>query len=152
MNWKRNIWLFLILIFVVFQIIPSERPPVISNNPNDLLVNNSLPDSVSQIFRSACYDCHSNETVNPWYAYIAPVSWLVSRDVKLGRKKMNLSDWEANSKVDKAKILDEIQEEVEDGEMPMPIYILMHPKAKLTKQQRELIVAWSDEFAESLFE
>lgn len=152
MNWKRIVWIALIAIVVIIQLIPSGRPEVITENSNDLLSNNVLPDSVSDLLRSACYDCHSNETVYPWYAYVAPVSWLVSRDIKLGRDKMNLSDWEAKSKVDKAKILGEIQEEVEDGVMPMPIYVLMHPGAELTLKQRNKLIEWTDEFAESLFE
>jgi hypothetical protein len=152
MNWKKIVWIAVIAIVLIIQLIPSGRPEVIVDNPNDLLANNTLPDSVTNLLRSACYDCHSNETVYPWYAYVAPVSWLVIRDTKLGRAHLNFSDWENNSKVDKAKLLGEIAEEVEDGVMPMPIYILMHPEAKLTVAQRELLIEWSDEFAESLFE
>lgn len=122
------------------------------NNPDDLILNNKLPDSVKQLLTNACYDCHSNESKYPWYSYVAPVSWLVARDIRMGREHLNFSDWESLSKMDKAKQLGEIAEEVEDGNMPMPIYILMHPEAKLTMNQRELLVNWTDEFAESLFE
>jgi hypothetical protein len=152
MNWKKLLLIFLIAVVLIIQLIPSGRPEVIPDNPNDLILNNSIPDSVTNLLRSACYDCHSNQTKYPWYAYVAPVSWLVSRDTKLGRAHLNFSNWENNSKVDKAKLLGEIAEEVEDGVMPMPIYILMHPEAKLTAGQREMIVGWSDRFAESLFE
>lgn len=132
--------------------VPSGRPDVTLNNPADLIVNNQIPDSVSQLLKAACYDCHSNETVYPWYAYVAPVSWLVSRDTRMGREHLNFSEWEDYSKMDKAKQLGDLAEEVEDGAMPMPIYILMHPEAKITLAQRELLIEWSDEFAESLFE
>lgn len=132
--------------------VPSGRPDVTLNNPADLIVNNQIPDSVSQLLKAACYDCHSNETVYPWYAYVAPVSWLVSRDTRMGREHLNFSEWEDYSKMDKAKQLGDLAEEVEDGAMPMPIYILMHPEAKITMAQRELLIEWSDEFAESLFE
>lgn len=125
---------------------------MIKENPSDLIVNNAMPDSISSLLKSVCYDCHSNETIYPWYAYVAPVSWLVSRDTKIGRAEMNFSNWEQLSKMDKAKLLGDIAEEVEDGAMPMPIYILMHPEAKLSIRQREMLIDWTDEFAESLFE
>lgn len=152
MNWKKLIWITLIGLVIVIQLIPSGRPAIIDENPNDLFQNNQIPDSVENLVKAACYDCHSNESKFPWYAYVAPVSWLVNRDINIGREHMNFSDWESFSKVDKAKYLGELAEEVEDGVMPMPIYILMHPEAKLTVKQREMIVGWSDEFAESLFE
>jgi len=152
MNWKKLVGISFIAVVLIIQLIPSGRPEVIPDNPNDLMLNNSVPDSVSNLLRTACYDCHSNETNYPWYAYVAPVSWLVARDINIGKSNMNLSDWQLNSKIDKAKILGDIQDEVEDGSMPMPIYILMHPEAKLTVKQREMLIEWSDEFAESLFE
>jgi hypothetical protein len=152
MKWKNIIWIVLIAAVVIIQLIPSGRPEVNMVNPDDLLVNNKLPDSVQQLLKNACYDCHSNETKYPWYAYVAQVSWLVVRDIRIGRENLNFSNWETSSKMDKAKLLGEIAEEVEEGNMPMPIYILMHPEAKLTMTQRELLVSWTDEFAESLFE
>ena len=151
MNWKKAIWIGIIALAVVIQLVPSGRPEVSISNTNDLILNNPLPDSVKQLLKAACYDCHSNETKYPWYAYVAPVSWLVSRDTRMGREQINFSDWESLSKMDKAKQLGDIAEEVEDGVMPMPIYILMHPEAKLTMAERELLVEWTDEFAESIF-
>lgn len=142
----------LIAAVVIIQFIPTGRPEVIKQNPNDLILNNTIPDSIGSLLKNACYDCHSNETVYPWYAYVAPVSWLVVRDTKIGRGNMNFSEWESLSKIDKAKLLEDIIDEVGDGNMPMPIYILMHPEAKLTMHDREKLMEWSDEFAESLFE
>lgn len=152
MNWKKIIWIVILSVIIIIQVIPSGRPEVIVDNPDDIILNNQLPDSVISVLKNACYDCHSNETKYPWYAYVAPVSWLVSRDTWMGREHLNFSEWESYSKMDKAKQLADIIEYVENGTMPMSIYILMHPEAKLTMRQRELIGDWSDEFAESLFE
>lgn len=148
----RIIWLIIIAFVIIIQLIPSGRPEIKNDNPDDLISNNIVPDSVELVLRNACYDCHSNETYYPWYSFVAPVSWLVSRDTKLGRADLNFSEWESLSKMDKAKLLDEISDEVKGGAMPMPIYILMHPEAKLTMNQREMLINWSDKFAESLFE
>lgn len=142
----------IVAIIIIMQLIPSGRPDTIKENKNDLLANNPVSDSVSQLFRNACYDCHSNETKYPWYSYVAPVSWLVSRDVKQGRKHLNFSEWETYNKLDKAKHLDDISDEVKSKDMPLSIYLIMHPKAKLTDKERERIVNWTDDFGDSLFD
>lgn len=151
MKKKRILWVLLGL-FLIFQLVPADRPEVIADNPNDLLNNNDVPVSIESILRTSCYDCHSNETVYPWYAYVAPVSFLISRDTKEGRGDLNFSNWEKLDKIEKAEMLDEIAEEVGEGEMPMEIYPIIHRDAKLTDKQREEIVMWAEEMAESLFE
>ena len=75
----------------------------------------------------ACYDCHSNETVWPWYSHVAPVSWLVQRDVDEGRRKLNFSEWDRPQKE-----AHESAKTVRKGEMPPWFYILIHPDARLT--------------------
>lgn len=92
------------------------------------------------------------ETHYPWYSYVAPISFLVSRDTKVGREEFNFSDWENYKKTDKAGILDGISDEVAEGEMPMKIYTLIHRNSALSDDEKEIIVNWADEFAESLFE
>ncbi len=149
---KKKVWIALLVIFIIIQLIPTGRPEVIKDNPNDLLLNNQVPTEAESMLRAACYDCHSNESIYPWYAYVAPVSFLVNRDIRLGREELNFSDWETFSKVDKAKLLDKIIEAVEAEEMPMVIYPPLHPDAKLSTEDRELLMAWAEGFAESLFE
>ena len=149
---KKTIWIILVVIFIVIQLIPSGRPDVIKDNPNDLLRNVQVPEKVHQMLRAACYDCHSNESVYPWYAYVAPVSFLVSRDIRVGREELNFSDWTTFDKIEQAKLLDKITEEVDEGEMPMVIYPPLHPEAKLSNDDRQRIIDWADSLAESLFE
>lgn len=152
MNKKRLIWLVIILLIVIIQLIPNHKPEVILSNDNDLIYNNKLPESVESILRTSCYDCHSNESKYPWYSYIAPVSWLVIRDIKVGREELNFSEWESQSKMDKAKNIDKIIDEVSDEQMPMSIYTLIHSDAKLKAEDRQQLVDWADSYAESLFE
>lgn len=149
---RKKILQVLVLLFIVIQFIPSDRPEVIADNPSDLLKNNEVPEKIESILRESCYDCHSNETVYPWYAYVAPVSFLVSKDTREGRDELNFSYWEDLDKIEKAEMLDEISEEVEEGEMPMKIYPITHPDAKLSDADRAEIVFWAEEMAESLFE
>ncbi len=149
---KKAIFILAALLIII-QFIPADLPLASSKNPNDLILNNNdIPEVVQLIIKNSCYDCHSNETKYPWYSYIAPVSLLVSRDVKNAREEFNFSEWENYKKTNKAKILDEISEYVANGEMPMKIYTLIHRDASLSDNEIELIVAWADDFADSLFE
>ncbi len=137
---------------LLIQFYPVERPEVIIDNPGDLLVNNKVPEEMSSMLRSACYDCHSNETNYPWYSYIAPIKWMVSDHVEEGREELNFSEWDLLSKMDKAEALDDIATEVTEGEMPLKYYPLTHTNAKLSETDRQAISDWAEALAEELFE
>jgi hypothetical protein len=101
------------------------------------------PHDVKQVLRRACYDCHSNETVWPWYSQIAPVSWLVARDVRTGRKHLNFSEWAALAPEKQAKRRAGCGKQVAKGEMPMGIYVPLHPSARLSDADKALLDAWA---------
>lgn len=152
MNWKRIVLYVILAIIILIQFIPAGRPELKTTHENDLLYNNEIPEEIAGMLRASCYDCHSYEVKYPWYSYVAPVSWLVARDIKEGVKELNFSEWESQSKMDKAKNLDEMIDEINEGEMPMPIYTIIHRNAKLTEEQKQQLADWADGFAESLFE
>lgn len=148
----KKIFYGIIVLFVLIQIIPNELPTVILDNKDDLLSNNVFPDKIESQIRASCYDCHSNETIYPWYSYVAPVSFLVKRDTEIGRKELNFSDWETLDKKKKAKHLTNIIEEIEEGKMPFPPYLITHSDAKLNEETKKVLIDWADNYAESLFE
>jgi hypothetical protein len=113
-----------------------ENPPV----TGDIQV----PADVHAVLKRSCYDCHSNETKWPWYSQVVPVSWIVAHDVNDGRKHLNFSVWETYEPGRKLKKLKEIAEEVEEGEMPMAIYVSLHSEAKLTEAEKKAIVEWAE--------
>ncbi|MFT4901855.1 MAG: hypothetical protein ACI81V_001133 [Lentimonas sp.] len=115
------------------QLIPVERtnPAVISDYDG--------PSAVKQVLQNSCYDCHSHETSWPWYSYIAPVSWLVAHDIEEGRQELNFSDWLRFAK--DTPLLEEIYEEVAEGEMPLPIYLLTHSHATVSPEALALLQA-----------
>lgn len=152
MKTKKLILLIIALVIVIIQFVPNDKPEVILANENDLIYNNQLPEPVSKMIKESCYDCHSNETKYPWYSHIAPVSWLVVRDIELGREELNFSYWESQNKMEKAKNLDKIIDEVTDENMPMPIYTIIHSNAKLSDEKRQELTEWAESYAESLFE
>jgi len=108
-----------------------------------LLAGARIDESTAAIFRRACRDCHSEETRFPWYSYVAPVSWLVRRDVTRGREWLNLSRWSEYPLVRKERLLSEIANQVEDREMPLPKYAWMHREAQLTDAEVEAIFRWT---------
>jgi len=139
-------------LFVVIQLIPSDLPENQPLEGYDFFTAYGVPADMAEMIRTSCYDCHSQEVNYPWYAYVAPSSWLVSRDVKKGRGNLDFSRWGELSKKDQLKIVDDIGEEVKDGAMPLPIYVFMHPAAALDENKREKIVRWTDTLAERIFE
>ncbi len=152
MNWKKISLYVILAVIILIQFIPAGRPETKNSRENDLLYNNQVPEAVADMLKTSCYDCHSYEIKYPWYSYVAPVSWLVARDIREGLKELNFSEWESQSKMDKAKNLDNMTDEIKEGDMPMPIYTIIHRNAKLTDEQRQQLVDWADSYGESLFE
>ncbi len=91
----------------------------------------------------ACYNCHSNITVWPWYSRIAPVSWLVADDVKEGRAHLNFSEWGSLGPDVARTRLKDICDEVQSGGMPLWQYRLVHPEAKLSEQDVKVLCSAS---------
>jgi hypothetical protein len=127
---KRFKWVLLAAFLI--QLIPyghsHENPPVAAepmwNSPE-----------TRALFKRACFDCHSNETVWPWYSNVAPVSWLVQNDVDGGRRHINFSEWNSPSRHAK-----DVANEVSHGDMPPNIYLPMHPEAKLTNADIKALI------------
>jgi Haem-binding domain len=128
----------LIVAFIAIQLLPVDKtnPPVTGEI--------EAPAEVKEIFMRSCYDCHSNETEWPWYAYIAPASWMTAKDVSGGREELNFSEWNGYNDKRKEKSIKEIWKEVNDGEMPEWYYMKLHPGAKLSPVDKEIIRKWSE--------
>ena len=144
---RKKLALLALTAFLAIQLVPA---PAADNPPSD--PNRAFhtvmqpPPDVHAILRRACYDCHSNETKWPWYAYVAPVSWPVRDHVLKGRKHLNFSEWlkPGEKQFTSWSDLEEIAQSVADQSMPLPGYDLMHPEAKLTPAERETVSRWAD--------
>jgi hypothetical protein len=124
------------VILIGIQFIPVDR----SNPPITQEID--APINVLSILKTSCYDCHSNETKWTWYSYVAPVSFLVAGDVEKGRKRVNFSEWDKYDEKKKAKKMDGILEMVEEGEMPLSIYTIMHSDAKMDPDKIKILKGW----------
>ncbi len=103
----------------------------------------TMPIEVRALFVRSCMDCHSNQTVWPWYSYVAPMSWLIERDVREGRDHLNVSEWHQYTLEQQKKLLAEIATEVKNREMPLPQYTLAHRNAKLSDAETDILYGWA---------
>jgi len=128
-RWLSRLIVAAAIIFTAIQFIPVER----TNPPVEVEVEWDSPHTRELFFR-ACADCHSNETVWPWYSRIAPASWAVIKHVRDGREELNIS---IPDDVDTDDVVDEIRE----GRMPPPYYTMTHPEARLTDQEKKELIS-----------
>ena len=134
----KTIFKYLLGTFLLIQLIQVDYETLTSNKDLEI----QAPSEIMAIFKRSCYDCHSNNTVLPWYANIAPFSWEMSRHVDLGRKWLNFSVWNSYSDEQKDKKLEEIYKSVY-AVMPLAGYVALHPEAALTKEDRNKIRQWT---------
>jgi hypothetical protein len=138
---KQLKWRILIGTVVVLGLLsvifPIERtnPPVTGEI--------EAPEEVMAILHRSCFDCHSNETKWPWYSYVAPVSWLVAKDVRDGRGHINFSEWADYNSKQKEHKQEECGEMVAIGEMPLWFYVPLHLDSEMIPKDIEIILAWS---------
>ena len=125
-----------LLLFVGMQLIPAGRdnPPVIQEPKWDSPETRALA-------QRACFDCHSNETVWPWYSYVAPISWAVVHDVQEGRAVLNFSEWGVARGGEGGEGGGEAAEVIMENRMPPASYIAQHPSAKLTDAEKQKLIA-----------
>ena len=135
--WKK-IALGSVGLLVLSQLVPVNRanPPVVSEP--------AMSSEVRAVLRDACYDCHSNETRWLWYSRVAPASWLIARDVRVGRAHLNFSEWDAMPEKKRVHRLKEIVSTVKSGEMPLWFYTPLHPEAVMSAEQKQLLVGWAN--------
>ena len=137
-KFTKRFSLFVVVGLILIQVVPVDRsnPPVTGEV--------SAPDPVMEVLKNSCYDCHSNEALWPWYSKVAPVSWWIAGHVHEAREHLNFSEWQGLPVEDRDHVLEEIWEKVEEGAMPLPSYLRMHPEAVLTDYQRETLRRWTE--------
>jgi hypothetical protein len=135
---RRNKILLAVGVLVVgIQLVPVPR----KNPPVTAAI--TAPGEVRAILEGSCYDCHSNVTQWPWYSRVAPASWLVYKDVKEGRDELNFSEWGEYTARRRDRKLEELEEKVSEGEMPLKIYLALHREARLSDADRDALIEWS---------
>lgn len=136
MSRKTTVFGVAVAAIVVVQLVPVTRTnPAVEEEI-------TAPAEVARVLERSCYDCHSFESRWPWYAYVAPASWYVTRHVNHAREHMNFSTWNRYDAEERADHIEEIGEEVGEGKMPLKSYLLLHRGARLSEEERATIQRW----------
>ncbi len=150
--------LFLLLVGIQFLQPSKDNQNADMRNAMDKAVE--LPDEVNRILRKSCYDCHSNYTNYPWYSNIQPGGWLMDRDIRNGKARLNFQTFatvqpEGNYKTREAyqrHLLEEIAKVTSEGEMPLKAYMLLHEEARISDAERKIVADWARKAASEIIE
>ena len=128
-----------LLLLIGAQFFPAERtnPPVKAE-----IV---APPEVKALLERSCFDCHSNRTRWPWYAYVAPMSWYVTDHVRHARGELNMTEWPLLDLESQQYLLSSMKGELKAKEMPLKSYLLVHWNARLSDEERLQLILWLDE-------
>ena len=145
MRRSRIILLSLLAAVALMQLIRPSRNRNNNQSPaDDITKVYSMPANVQKVLKIACYDCHSNNTQYPWYTNIQPVGWWMAHHVNEGKEELNFNEYGSYSPKRQRNKLKRIRDEVEEDKMPLGSYTIIHTDARLTAQQKDLLIKWID--------
>ena len=136
---KLALWfgLSLVVVFLLLQLKQPDR----TNPPVESAID--APAEIAAILQRSCYDCHSHQTEWPWYSYVAPVSWWVGEHVEHARGDLNFSRWPVLDFEELEHMFHEIDEQIAKGEMPLKSYLILHPGARLSDEEKDALRRWA---------
>ena len=141
---KRKILIGVLIILVLIQFIRPKRNLGSALGQNDITHVIAVPDSIMNVLKRSCFDCHSNHTIYPWYAEVNPVGLWLNHHIDEGKRELNFSEFATYPARKMDKKLDETAKQVKEHEMPLNSYTWMHKDAILTEQEIQLMADWSD--------
>jgi len=131
------------IVFIAIQFIQPAKNISSQVSATDISKTIPVPDNVQAILKNACYDCHSNNTNYPWYAYIQPAGWLLSSHIAEAKGKLNFNEFGNLSVRRQISKLDGIANSIKDDIMPLSSYKMMHKNARLSTNEKELLIKWA---------
>ena len=136
--------------FVGIQFIPTTRNQSEVVPKTDFILVNDVPNDIKNKLQVSCYDCHSNNTIYPWYNKVQPVAWFLEDHIKEGKAELNFNEWDDYSNRRKNSKLKSIINQIENGEMPLDSYTLIHGNAKLSESEKKLLIEYMSDLKENL--
>jgi hypothetical protein len=140
----------LLLGFVGLQFFPTTLNQSDTIPKTDFMMETDVPKQVESLIKTSCYDCHSNNTQYPWYNKVQPVAWFMEDHVEHGKEELNFNEWDDYSDRRKNSKLKSIISQIEDDEMPLDSYTLIHKEAKLSKDEKKIVLDWVSNLKDSL--
>jgi len=145
-----KILLALGLLLVVIQFFRPERNSSAAEPLNSIDRHYTVPKEIGVILNTSCYDCHSNNTEYPWYSNIQPLAWWLQDHVNEGKRELNFDEFNTYDAKKKKHKLDEVVEMIEEDEMPLTSYRIVHWDASLSPEQKTKIISWAREVQKSI--
>ncbi|GAA4150720.1 heme-binding domain-containing protein [Chryseobacterium ginsenosidimutans] len=136
----KKVLVVILVAFIIIQFFPIDKTNPAPTPGMDFLKIKNTPPEIAKIINTSCYDCHSNETKYPWYSNFSPASWFMKNNINEGRKHLNFSTFATYEPKQQAHKLEECIEMVEKKEMPLESYFVGHQDAKLTDEQRKILI------------
>jgi hypothetical protein len=146
----KKILLGLLIVLIIAQFFQPSHNNGTALGAQDITHVVTVPDSVMNLLKTACFDCHSNHTNYPWYSKITPVNWWLNNHINGGKRHLNFSTFASYDLKRKDRKLDEVAETVKEHGMPLSSYLWIHNEARLTDAQRGMITSWVAEARKEL--
>lgn len=140
----KYLGLILLVALVVIQFFQPEANSSPAFSGHRLQDAYEVPQNVDEILTVSCFDCHSNNTKPLWYMKIQPIGWWIADHVEDGKEELNFDEFGTYSLRRQYHKFEEIAEMIEEGEMPLSSYTLVHDDAKLTEDEKEAVIAWTN--------
>jgi len=141
---RKKILITLAVLLVIIQFIHPDKNKASGPQTNSLATNITVPDNIKNILAKACNDCHTNNTNYPWYSHIQPVDWWMDHHVREGKRELNFDEYANRPLRYQYHKMEEIADEVEEGEMPLDSYTWMHRDARLTETEKKEVIDWAN--------
>ena len=145
----KKIIFVIIILFIALQFYRPARNTSTAESANDISNVHPLSAEVNTILQKACYDCHSNNSYYPWYTNIQPFGMWIQDHIDEGKSELNFSEFKSYTAKRQAKKMHEIEEMIEENEMPLYSYTIIHRNAKLTVIEKQQLIAWAKAFQPS---
>jgi len=142
---KKKIIYSILALLVLIQFIRPDKNLSVTKSTNDITHNYQIPANIQETLKSACFDCHSNNTKYPWYSHVQPVGWWLQYHVNEGKEHLNFSEFLSYTPKKAHHKMEEVAETVSEGEMPLNSYTWMHKNARLSAEQRKALKDWANE-------
>ena len=140
----------LLIALIILQFYPTQLNESNAEEPADITRIYDVPENIRENLKVSCYDCHSNNTRYPWYNRIQPIALYLEDHIEHGKSHLNFSEFGDYSIEEQKEKLEEMIEEVEEGEMPLSSYTLIHRDAKLSETERKALIAWANQTRDSI--
>ena len=150
MKTLKRIGLAILVVLVGLQFIPTRSNQSSEVPSTDFRLIYKVPDEVGQTLHTSCYNCHSNNTNYPWYSHVQPVGWFLKNHIKKGKAELNFNEFGSYSVRKQKSKLKSMASQIEQGEMPLPSYTLLHRDARLTPESKKLLVDYLNALQDSL--